>query len=51
MRAEAAGQDGSEQAGRSVLGKRKAIYNSEAMHDLLEDLEYSKEADCMRHRR
>ena len=30
---------------RSQLGKRKAIYNTEALHELLEDLEYDQGAD------
>ena len=45
MRTEAAAGEGQQPAGGSVLGKRKAIYNVEALHELLEDLEYSKDAD------
>ena len=41
MQAEAGGKPGP----ASQLGKRKAIYNAEALHELLEDLEYSQAAD------
>ena len=45
MRSEAVGQEGLQPGGKSQLGKRKAIYNTETLHDLLEDLEYSKDTD------
>ena len=45
MQAEASARGASEPGAPSQLGKRKAIYNAEALHELLEDLEYSQAAD------